>query len=73
MFNFGNTPNEKTNEIPTETQDTTKIKNNDSDYIIVTTVIWQFLCCFTCRKKSFKGVRKIKEGEVLRVNLKQFD
>ena len=58
MFNFGNTPNEKT---------------NDSDYIIVTTVIWQFLCCFTCRKTSFKGVRKIKEGEMLRVNLEQFD
>jgi hypothetical protein len=39
----------------------------DSDYIVVTVIVWSFLC-FNWTQKTIKAFRRAKEGEVLNIS-----
>ena len=39
----------------------------DSDHVIVTLVVWNFLC-FNWTKKTIKAIRRVKEGEILNIS-----
>ena len=58
MFGLGFSESNKTDDEP---------YLNGSDYLIITVVKWQFLC-FNWTQKTIKGIRKLKEGEILNVN-----